>query len=243
MRTKTLLIAVAALAAGVISSQAQVYSANVVGYSKLSTPGDGTIAYALAVPFTVGVSNGANEVWPLVSGNPSIPDGSELSIWNGAGYNNYLSDSASATLWDDAISGLPVAAPKLPVGQGFFLIPSGNTTNVFAGAVAVNIGTSNKMTLPGDGTISYLVSPVVPYSGSITNGSNSGGGINLNGVPDGSELSTWNGSGYNNFLSDSASATLWDDAISGLPVPAPALSVGQSFFLIPSANYTWTVGL
>ena len=59
---KTLLMAAAALAAGVISSQAGVYSANIVGYANVANNIAGK-NYFMSVPFNVGVSNGANEVF------------------------------------------------------------------------------------------------------------------------------------------------------------------------------------
>ena len=60
---KTLLIAAAALASSVISSQAGVYSQNIVGYVNVPTINP-AYDYALSVPFTIGASNGANEVFP-----------------------------------------------------------------------------------------------------------------------------------------------------------------------------------
>jgi len=170
---KTLLIAAAALASSVISSQAGVYSQNIVGYANIPTSNGGT--YLLAVPFTIGASNGANEVWPLISpGNPSIPDGSQLLLWGGTSFTTYLSDSGSSSLWDDNGGNALPGAPSVPVGKGFFLIPAANTTNTFAGAVAVNVGTSNSVTFANGGT--FLVSPAVPYAGAITNGNPMTGG-------------------------------------------------------------------
>jgi hypothetical protein len=219
MRTKTLLLSAAALlAAGFVSTQAQpVYSQNIVGYASVPTLGNGSSYYLLTIPFTIGVSNGANEIWPLISpGKPSVPDFSLLLVWNGAGYTTYQSDSGSASLWDDA-NGNPIAfSPKLPVGQGFFLAPSSSVTNTFAGTVAVNVGTSNQMVLSGNGSSYYLVGSTVPYAGAVTNGNNSTGGPNLSksgGLPDFSLLLIWTGSSYTTYQSDSGSASLWDDAM------------------------------
>jgi hypothetical protein len=243
MRTKTLLItAAAALAAGVISSQAQVYSQNIVGYVNTVTPNGGE--YLVSVPFSIGVSNGANEIWPLVGGVPSIPDYSEILVWTGTTYITYLSDSTSPSLWDDAnFDNLP-GAPVLPVGKGFFLIPSASTTNTFVGTVAVAVGATNNTVLANGGE--YLVSPVIPYGGSVTNGNSTGGGIalsSLNSLPDYTELLSWTGTTYITYLSDSTSPSLWDDAnFDNLPAP-PSVNVGQGFFLIPSATFTWTEGL
>jgi hypothetical protein len=247
MRTKTLLIAAAALAATVISSQAQILSQNVVGFANQTNVANTT--YLITIPFTVGVSNGANEVWPVVGGiggTPTIPDSSTILLWNGGGYDTFLSDSFSASGWDDA-GGNPIPnSPILPTGTGFFFIPFANTSYTVAGSVAVNIGTSNVVHLLANTT--YLVSPKVPYGGFVTNGNpvTGAGGVGLssiNGLPDSSTLLIWTGSGYSTFLSDSFSTSLWDDA-GGNPIPLPpSVSVMQGFFLIPFSNFDWKVGL
>ena len=113
----------------------------------------------------MGVSNGANEVWPALWWNSdsfliSVP----LLLWNGTTY--YIGIIflilTSSSLWDDG-NGTPIPnAPLLPVGQGFFLLPSDNTTNTFAGAVAVNVGTSNNMA-SGKMVVPTLVAAAVPY--------------------------------------------------------------------------------
>ena len=248
---KTLLIAAATLATSVISSQAGVYSQNIVGYVNLPTSSFGT--YLMTVPFLIGQSNGANEIWPLQADGvtPTLPDGSELEIWTGSGISAYFSDSGSSSLWDDA-SQTPIPnAPVLLPGEGFFLIPSGDTTNTFAGAVAVQVGSTNNTFLSSFGT--FCVAPAIPYGGSVTNGNGlpstnpsfvAGPGLSsLNGLPDGSELEIWTGSGITAYFSDSGSQSLWDDASQSPIDVAPTISVGQGFFLIPSADWTWTVGL
>ncbi len=252
MRTKTLLIAAAALAVGVISSQAQVYSQNIVGYANVQTL-TGSANYLLSIPFTIGSSNGANEIWPLMSDGvtPTLPDGSFISIWNGTTYTTYESDSGSGSLWDDNNGTSISYAPVLPVGQGFFLSPSSATTNLFAGTVAVQVGTSNNMVL-AVGSANYLVGCVVPYSGAVTNGNVATGvggpclfspdGGNT-GLPDGSFLSIWTGTTYTTYESDSGSGSYWDDNNgTAIPVP-PSITVGQGFFLSPASAFTWTVGL
>ena len=241
MRTKTLLLSAAALlAAGFVSSQAQpVYSQNIVGYANVPTPLASTY-YMLAIPFTIGVSNGANEIF----GN-TLPDFSTLLTWDAAhqAFKGVQSDKSSATGWDDAGFN-PVPAPILPVGQGFFLnLTASGVTNVFAGTVAINVGTSNNMVLPSASTY-YMVSSVVPYAGSVTNGNSSTGGPNLNGLPDFSTVLTWNPAtqSFVGAQSDASSPTKWDDAGFN-PIPAPTLSVGQGFFINLTGPYTWTTGL
>lgn len=234
MKAKTLLIAAAALAAGIISSQAQVYSQNVVGYANNVAPNGGT--YLINSTFQIGVSNGLNEVF-----STPLPDASSVLLWSGSGYNTYIADSGSPSGWDDVNFSPLSNIPTVPVGKGFFLIPAGDVTNTFVGTIPVSVGTSNNMVLPNGGT--YLIGCAVPYGGSVTNGTSSGGGLNLNGVPDASSILVWNGSGYNTYIADSGSPSGWDDVnFSPLPAP-PTIAVGQGFFIIPAGDYTWKVGL
>ena len=82
---KTLLIAAAALAAGVISSQAQVYSQNVVGYINITTPAGG---YSFVANQLTNGNNNVNNV--LNSGLVSDPNAltnSTLYVWNDGGYD------------------------------------------------------------------------------------------------------------------------------------------------------------
>ena len=229
------------MAVGVATSMAQTtYSQNIVGYANLPTPSVGA-NYLLACQFSVGASNGINEVF-----STPLPDFSVVLLWDvpSQNYITVQSDSTSPTGWDD-INFVPLTTlPKLPVGQGFFLSPSAPVTNTFAGAIAVNVGTSNKMTLSSVGA-NYLVASVVPYGGSVTNGNNSTGGANLNGVPDFSVVLLWDvpSQNYITVQSDSTSPSGWDD-INFVPLSVPpTISVGQGFFLSPSAPYTWTTGL
>jgi hypothetical protein len=255
---KTLLIAAAALAGSVISSQAGVYSQNIVGYANIpAVSGKNTL---ITCPFTVGVSNGINEIF-----GTTLPLYSTILTYNGVGYNTYLFDNtdpngtglgAAAPVWyagDDTTVISPL--PTLPPGLGFFLVPGGNVTNTFAGAVAINVGTSNQMTLASGKNA--LVACVVPYAGAVTNGSNSGGGPNLNGLPLYSTILFYNGIGYNTALYDNtdpngvgATAPNWYQGDDTTPYVdpstggnVPTIAVGQGFFVVPGGAYTWTVGL
>lgn len=244
MRTKTLLTAAAALlAAGIVSSQAQpVYSQNVVGYASVATPGNGSVNYLISVPFVIGVSNGANEIWPS-----GLPDGTSILLWNpnSSSYSTVVANSGSPTGWFDPNASAVVPAPVLPVGQGFFLNPPSPITNVFAGTIAVNVGTSNNMVLNGNGSVNFLVGCAVPYAGSVTNGTSSGGGPNLNGLPDGTAVLIWNpaNSSYSTVVANSGSPTGWFDPNASAVVPPPDIAVGGAFFLNPPSPYTWTTGL
>lgn len=255
---KTLLIAAATLAAGVISIQAQVYSQNIVGYANI--PMTGGQEYLVTVPFAVGASNGVNEVF-----STNLPVGSQVLIWGGTGYTTYLYDPTDPNVWgtngvpvwylsDDSTPASPL--PTVKAGQGFFMIPASNLTNNFSGSIALSVGTSNQMVLTGG--LEYCLSSVVPYSGAITNGNNSTGGANLNNLPVGSQVLIWQGTGFTTALYDPTDPNVWGtngvpkwyqsddstpfvDPSSGGNVPT--LSVGQGLFLIPANNYTWTTGL
>jgi len=246
---KTLLIAAAALAAGIISTQASsVYSQNIVGYANVPTPTGGN-DYLITVPFVVGVSNGANEVFGTSLQGPM--DFTQVLIWSptGASYTLYQSDDGSATGWDD-YNFNSVPAPVLPVGQGFFLIPAaGGLTNTFTGSVAINTGTTNTVTYPVGGN-DYLVGSTVPYAGSITNNP----GLNLNsldtvggvvGAGDFTQVLIWSptGASFTLIQTDSGSPTGWDDYNFNSITP-PSLNVGDGVFIIPStANVQWTQSL
>ncbi len=99
MRTKTLLLRLPRLQSGIISSEAQVYSQNVVGYYNLTlTPGASAfIANQLQTVNTAGAylpqysTNNINDV--LSAGMFSDGNGitnTTLYFWNGATYTDLL---------------------------------------------------------------------------------------------------------------------------------------------------------
>jgi len=247
---KTLLMAAAALAAGVISSQAGVYSANIVGYANVANNIAGK-NYFMSVPFNVGVSNGANEVF-----GSSLPSGTYLDLWNGSGFTTVIYDTsdpdglgASAPVWYQSDDFTPAVIPTLPVGKAFVLVPSAAITNTFVGSVAVTVGTSNNIVLATAGK-NYFVGCSVPYAGYVTNGTSSTGGPNLNSLPSGTYIDFWNGSGFTTTIFDTsdpdglgASAPVWYQSDDFTPAPCPQLTVGQGFVIVPAAPYTWTTGL
>lgn len=237
MRTKTLLLTAAALlAAGIATSRADgtVYSQNIVGYANLATPQSGTY-YMMTVPFAIGVSNGANEVF-----GTTLPDFTQILIWDVPSQSlvGTIYDSTQGNGWnwygiDDSTQ---VNPPTLPVGKGFFLLPAGAVTNVFAGVVAVNVGATNTMTLDNSGTYYALGSPS-PFSGYLTNQ------IALTNLPDFSEVLTWDvpsqglvGSIYDTTQGNGINWYQIDDST---PAPCPTLTVGQAFFVVPAGPYSW----
>src|SRR5476651_591831 len=118
MRTKTLLAAVAALAAGLsttFTSQGAVVSANIVGYANI-TSSQASTYYLMACPFTIGASNGANEVF-----GTSLPDFTLVLTWDvpSQSYITSQYDSTQPTpgvSWYAIDDFTPVQIPKLPPG-------------------------------------------------------------------------------------------------------------------------------
>ena len=156
MRTKTLLIAAAALVAGVISSEAQtpVYSANVVGYVSATT----TNGYALlSNPLDFDGSGTNNTVVNLFGTN--LPVGTQIETWNpssGFSGNSYAA-TKSGNQWQNP-------SQQLPPGQGFFILSSAVRTNTFTGTVLQG-GLTNQF-LTGAGY--SLISGNFPVAGGIT---------------------------------------------------------------------------
>jgi hypothetical protein len=169
MRTKTLLIAAAALAATVIGSEAQtVYSANIVGYVNVICPANTLVLAANPL------DNGTNDLNSLVG---ALPTKSQVQIWNGAGFTA-ITKGASWT--PDVV---------IPPGGGFFIKSATLQTNTFVGNVACLIGASVTNTLTAN-TL-FLVGSTIPYSGTL-NDTN----VALNILPAKSQVQEWNGAGF-----------------------------------------------
>ncbi|HEY5297629.1 MAG TPA: hypothetical protein VIK59_06870 [Verrucomicrobiae bacterium] len=168
MRTKTLLIAAAALVAGIATSNAQVYSQNVVGYVNSATTG-GQFAL-LSNP----LDNGTNSLSSLY---PTAPNGSQVQVWNGTGFT-------VATKLPPGWSPNLVITP----GEGFFIKLASNATNTFVGSVVAPIGGSVTNSLQA-GVFTLIGSPI-PYSDTLQ-------GTNLNlSLANGSQVQVWNGSSF-----------------------------------------------
>ena len=171
MRTKILLTAAAAMVAGLVSSNAQVYSANIVGYvtytSQTSSPKFEMICNPL--------NNGSNTLGSVF---PTPPGGTIIETWNGTGFTPYTYTKLGG--WGANAS--VVVSP----GQGFFISVGGTGiyTNTFVGSVAPVTGTTGTNVI---GTGFQAVASEVPYSGSVSNTAT----IDLV-VPGGTIAETWN---------------------------------------------------
>jgi hypothetical protein len=233
MRTKTLLIAVAALAAGILASSAQTYSQNIVGYANVVIPGNavspsnptGTSQYALlANPFDDG--NGNLMINILSS---ALPAGSQVLTWTPGGltFNQYTKVGG---VWSGAALTL-----QLPPGTGFF-VKNGKPadapgtdpaiTNTFVGSVVVSVGNSVTNSIPLG--ISMQGSPI-PYAGNLAIATTANGDTNMNfGGPltKAATISTWlpyNSGGQTYQTATKVFGTSWS-------VTQP-LTVGAGFFV------------
>jgi hypothetical protein len=183
MRTKTLLIGAAALAAGILSSQAQnVYSQNIVGYAQVIIPAN---QFTLVCnPF----DNGTNDIYSIDSG---MPNKSVIETWNGT---SFVPANKTGTTWSPDLS--------VPPGVGFFVECKSAFTNTFVGQVGLGGALSNTNSLP---TGFSLVGSTIPFSGTITDaGPNT---INIGpSLPNKSVIETWTGT---NFAPANLTGTTW----------------------------------
>lgn len=223
MRTKALLLAAAALAAGMITSQAQtVYSANIVGYVNQSLPAG---QYQLVAPTLASTSTNAPE-----DVLPALTQGDEILFWTGSTYAAYTYVSPGQWIYPDGAT--VGAAPNLGNGAGFFYLNnSGITeTNTTVGTVVL----TNSVTLPAG--VYTLVGSTPPVSSVLD-----GASLNLP-LIQGDEVLLWDsaGSTYQAYTYVSSGQWIYPD---GATVgAAPTLGVGQGFFYLNNsgASEVWT---
>jgi hypothetical protein len=219
MRTKTLLIAVAALAMGAASSMAQTYSQNVVGYINLPlTNGFTMIANQLDVD-----GKGTNNTVGGIFGTNLAVNSQVLAWLPSGGY--------STITWAKGKSGLGwsgdtnVINKALSSGQGVFV----KTTNSLVLTLVGNViqGTNVNPLVAGYN----LVSAVTPVSGAIQ--------TNLNYIPSpNDQILKWSPASQTFALtysySKGKSGYAWSPS-------QPVLDVGDSIFLkTTNTSAIWT---
>jgi len=243
MRTKALLIAAAAFAAGVISSQAQVYSQNIVGY--------------VNQPLKVGFTTFANPL-DQANGNsltnilqPGTFDGYGVSVWTGTGFTQYTIDSGFPTGVANASDSVGVPAPTLNPGTAFFIdntvgsntVTEVSTVHVDVAATGTNVvGTTTN--LIGTSPIISFVSSKLPIGGLMKTTL----GLDADASADGDVISipiiNAGGSvtGFNQYTLDSGFPTGFANASDSAGVPEPSLPVAGGFFFdnTVGAAYKWT---
>jgi hypothetical protein len=240
---KTLLIAAAALAAGVISSQAQVYSQNIVGYvNQPLKAGFNTVAN----PLDNSTGNTLTNLVPgIVTG---AYDGSLIYVWGGSSYTVYYVDSTQGGLNDSGDNG-NVPSPTVNPGTSFFF--SANATNnvTFVGTVHVD-GAGASTNVVGVTTNTWtglqFVSSKLPIGGGISSvlGLPTGSG-QLDGsliyVPN---IVSGGVHGFNTYYIDS---TLGGNGIADSGdnnlVAEPIIPVGGGFFITHTGPFSWIQSL
>jgi hypothetical protein len=232
MRTKTLLLAAAAaLAAGILSSSAQVYSANVVGYVNIPLTNGVLTVVAPALDFDgTGTNNTISTVFPT----NGVSAGDTVYVFNGAGFDavSYfpVNRSHSVAGWYLG-STLDNTYPINP-GECVFYSPAANETNTQVGTVLQGTNLVNTY-LPTVNNIGFIASDI-PLSGGIT--------TTLQYQPSaGDTIYQFNGAGYNAFsffpVNRSHSVAGW---YNGSTLSEPQIPVGSGFwFQSASSTNTW----
>ena len=246
---KTLLIAAATLAASIISSQAQVYSQNIVGYVNVPAVNGFTV---IANPL---VNAGGDAATNFVNNSGGAWDGSLIYTWNGTGYSIVQYDSTRATGFANFAGSAAVPAPVLDPGQGFlFNNQSGSSNTItFVGTVYTGgpgastnvVGLSTNL-LTTAHTYQF-VSSAFPVGGGI---SSVLGLTNPGGVLDGSLILVPNivgGAvhGYVTVQFDSSRGTGFANFAGSAAVPEPIIPVGSGFLFSnqSGAPYNWIQSL
>jgi hypothetical protein len=232
---KTLLIAAAALAASVISSQAQgaVYSQNIVGYVNVPETAGG---FSLEAPPLDADGTGTNNT--LASLYPNAAYGDKIFVFNQASsqyglyqYTKYTANHQSTTNWVDP-SGNLASTFTINPGQSVFYNASVNETNTYVGVVLSGSLVNNNV--PAAGKFN-LVSSEVPLTGGIT--------TTLGYIPNYGDKVYLFSSGsyglyqYTKYTANHQSTTNWVDPSGNQN--EPVIAVGQGFWLNPSTANTW----
>lgn len=233
MRTKTLLLAAAAVAAGIISSQAQsnVYSANIVGYANLTLkPGYNLVACqfkdALSPTASINV---------VLTNCPSLSDGSTFLRWD-AGLQSYT----EAANWVSPASGGPgwyngdfsdFSAEVAPIGASVFINNAGTADATLTLVGEVSLNNTNAIAA----NYGFYADPVPTSQEIATNGFP---------IADGSTLLTWDPAVQSytealNGISAASGGPAWYNGDFSAEIKfAPA--VGQGFIYNTSASDSWT---
>jgi hypothetical protein len=216
MRTKSLLIAAAALVAGLVSVQAQsnVYSLNIVGYVNEIYAGNAKFTLA-GQPLDDGNGNNLTNLFA------SLPKGANIQFWNGTGYTPVTKGATWGTNF------------VVPPGTAFFVRLTSTTpsyTNTFVGTIN-NAKATNSFVL---NTFALVCSPL-PIGGDLTNQNNTNFNLSPT-LAKGSTIQVWDqtlNAGNGGFVSSVKGSTpyAWGTNLN--------LNVGQGFFVNPKNTTNW----
>jgi hypothetical protein len=128
MRTKITILSAVAMAAGMLTSDAQVYSANVVGYVNINIAANQKFTL-LANP----LSNGGNQISNVLS---TLPDGNSVLTFSGGSFGQNVKDLFGG--------GFDNPSQVLAPGTGFFIKNDNDTamTITFVGEVEQGLRTN-----------------------------------------------------------------------------------------------------
>jgi hypothetical protein len=223
MRTKSLFLSAAVIAAGLVSASAQVYSVNVVGYANVVlTNGFNMIANPLDKSGT-----GQNTISNVFGTN--LPNNSIVYKFVNGTYVSAIyalaGKGATTPTWD--ANGV---VQSLNPGEGVFVKVAAPVTNTFVGTVLQ--GSLNNTNIPAGGGFSILASQV-PQGGGLQT---------VLGYParNGDIVYTWNPAGSGSYV-----PYVYAPAGKGSTNPVwspsePSIAVGQGFFLKTTAGQTWS---
>jgi len=222
---KTLLIAAVALAASIISSEAQVYSQNIVGYVNQSAVGGG---YSLVtVPLSASPTNAPEQVFS------GIQSGDTILIWTNQSYSFYTFVSPGQWLYPDQVT--IGAGPNLPPGSTLFLNPGVTETNTYTGSVILS-NTNSPITLPGG--LYTLIGSLPPIGVTTLEDTN----LNLP-LQSGDAVLLWD-SVHNQYLTYTfISPGQWLEPDQVTVGASPAMPVAQGFFYNPGLTEHWSQNL
>jgi hypothetical protein len=218
MKAKTLLIAAATLAVGAITSQAQVYSQNIVGYINVQlTNGFNLVANQLDLDGT-----GTNNTVQTFMGTNFPVNTTKVLAWDPIS-QGYKSITLLASGWGSGTAG-PFVKAGLQPGKGVFIQVASATNFTMVGQV-LSPGT-NYTVYPSQ---YQLASFQWPVAGFLT--------TNLNYAPNSpnpnfDKVLTWSAASQS-FTTHSKLAGSWQAG-------SPNIAVAQSFFLLPNQSTTWT---
>lgn len=213
----------AALAFSLATSQAQVYSANIVGYVQYTSQTVSPNFEMIANP----LDNGTNTV---ISVFPTAPGGTTLQFWQPVS-GTFLSAKFSAGHWKEG-STVVDNTLIIPPGIGFFISVGGTGiyTNTFVGNVDPATGTQGTNVV---NTGFQALSSILPISDNVTNTAT----VNLI-VPGGTKIQRWNPT-TQTFGSVTFTGGKWKV---GSTVTNVVLNLPEGFFLQNNSGspFNWT---
>lgn len=256
------MIAAAALAATVISTEAQVYSQNIVGYVNTVL---GPSYSSIATPLDISSGNTLTNIFvnPPDANGYGPYDLNQVYIWNGAGYTVYTIDSYWSTGVGNSVDSLPVPTPTLNPGTLYYFRNTGSNpdyknaayTNTVVGTVHVDgPGTSTNVVGVTTNVLSLgytFVSSKLPIGGGVSSvlqlantpiNANGYGPLDLQKILVPNINASGNFLGFTVTTIDSYWSTGFGNSVDSLPAPEPVIPVGQGFLFFYTAQSSSTSG-